>query len=99
MLISIARRFEAERDAEDFWGDGTPDKSKRWHDLKCVQFGLLIFSFNLYFIIVHFAIGLFNFWLWSELVALGIVLLDALIAHFVFKYFLAYYKINPPDND
>lgn len=90
-MIWIARIFEAWRNARQFEFP-TEARGRLWHLFKYPQFSLLIGSLNIYFLIIHFGIQMFNFWLWNEFVAIGVVLFDAGFAYFVFEYFLKYFR-------
>ncbi len=90
-MIALARTFESWRDSRIFTYPTEP-RGKLWHQFKYPQFTLLIASLNVYFLVIHFGIETFDYWLWNELVAIGCVLLDASIAHFVFEHFLKRFR-------
>lgn len=90
-MIIIARIFEAWRDTQIFENPTKP-RGFLWHLFKFPQFSLLIFSMNIYFLIVHFGFELFNKWYWGELLALGILIIDVLLAWVAFELFLKYFR-------
>jgi len=67
-------------------------RGKLWHRLKYPQFGLLIGCSLTYFLILHFGLELFGWWLWNVLATVGVIGIDAGLAYFVFEWFLPFFR-------
>lgn len=88
-MISIARIFEAWRNAEQFERP-TEDRSFLWHLFKFPQFGLLIFSLFIYFTLMYFFVTPI-YWI-SVLLALAILIIDIFIAWAIFEHYLKKFR-------
>lgn len=90
-MISLARIFEAWRDARIFTFPTEP-RGKLWHLFKYPQFGLLMGAPLTYFLILNFGFDPFGWWVWNLLVDLAVVVIDVLLAWGVFEYFLGFFR-------
>lgn len=90
-MISLARIFEAWRDARIFTFPREP-RGKLWHLFKYPQFGLLLGAPLTYFLILNFGSDLFGWWVWNLLAALGVSAIDGLFAWITFEYFLDFFR-------
>ena len=90
-MISLARIFEAWRDARIFTFPTEP-RGRLWHLVKYPQFGLLMGAPLIYFLTLNFGFDLFGLWVWNLLGTLVLVVIDILIAWVVFEYFLKFFR-------
>ena len=90
-MISLARIFEAWRDARIFTFPTEP-WGRLWHFFKYPQYGLLLGAPLTYFLILNFGFDLFGWWVWNLLGTLAVAAIDGLLAWGVFEYFLGFFR-------
>jgi len=88
-MIAIARIIEAWRDARIFTFPTEP-RGEMWHLLKFPQFGLLMSSALLYFLVLSFGLDLSGLILW--LILAGVILVDIFLAWLTFEWFLSFFR-------
>ncbi len=89
-MISLARIFEAWRDAQIF-KDPTVPRGKLWHLFKYPQYGLLISSALVYFLVIREHVSPLSGF--KQLFAVALVIsIDGVIAFFVFEFFLNFFR-------
>ncbi len=105
-MISLARIIESWRDAQIF-KDPTAPRGKLWHWLKYPQYGLLIASALVYFLMSSFEPFFLPSWEWvvflSDLPAIiktaATILVDIGLAYLVFEFFLDYFRTKKRNED
>jgi len=85
-MITIARIIEAWRDARIFEFPTEP-QGNLWHLLKYPQYGLLIGSSLVYFLILFIVWGIGD-----VLITIFVIAIDAGLAYWAFEWFLPFFR-------